>query len=330
MPKISIIVPIYNVEKYIDRCLKSIQNQTLKDIEVILVDDGSKDNSISIAKQYLEDKRFKLYHKDNGGLSSARNYGMNYATGDYLAFIDSDDYIEYDMYEKMYLLAVNNKSDVVECDFIWEYPNDSIVDKTRVNIDNMLTDVRVVAWNKIYRKKLIDKIGVEFTNGVRYEDIDWCYKILPYISRFSSLKEAKYHYIQRESSIANTQNEKVRDIFIVLQNIIDFYKDRDIYDKYKEELEYLFIRIILGSSFIRIIEIDDKKLRKIILLENWNFLNDHFPNWKKNKIMRKRWMKDKNNLYNRFINKPLYFLSAKIMNRNLFTTINKLIYKLRR
>lgn len=153
---------------------------------------------------------------------------------------------------------------------------------------------------------------------------------MPYINKFSSLKEAKYHYVQRNSSIANTQNEKVRDIFIVLQNIIDFYKDRNIYDKYKEELEYLFIRIILGSSFIRIIEIEDKKLRKTILLENWNFLNSHFPKWKQNKIMRKRWTKDKNNFYNRIINKPLYFLSAKIMSRNLFTNINKLIYKLRR
>jgi len=310
-PKISVIVPIYNVEKYIEKSLDSLKNQTLKDIEFILVNDGSTDNSISIAQKYLKDNRFSLYHKENGGLSSARNFGMKYAKGQYLAFIDSDDYIEPTMYEKMYNLAIDENSDVVECDFIWEYDDHIKVDKTLINNDNLFIDIRVVAWNKIYRKTLIDNLKLEFTNGVRYEDVDWCYKILPYINKFSSLKEPMYHYIQRNSSIANTQNEKVKDIFIVLENIIDYYKKNKLYEKHKSELEYLFLRITLGSSFLRITGIKDKKVRNNILIQNWKFLNEKFPSWKKNKILKSRY--DKKNIYYKMINKSLYLVSAKIV-----------------
>ena len=310
-PKISIIVPIYNVEKYIEKSLESIRNQTMKDIEVILVNDGSTDNSLSLIQKYLSDNRFHLYNKKNGGLSSARNYGMKYANGEYLAFVDSDDYIELTMYEKMYELATKENSDIVECDFIWEYDDHMKIDKTVINEDNLFIDVRVVAWNKIYKRTLIDELKIEFTDGVRYEDVDWCYKILPYVNKFSSLKEPMYHYIQRQSSIANTQNEKVKDIFIVLQNIIDYYNENNLYQKYKSEIEYLFLRLTLGSSFLRIIGIKNKKLRNAILIENWNFLNQRFPEWKKNKILKSRY--NKKNIYYKMINKNIYLMSAKIV-----------------
>lgn len=310
MIDVSIIVPVYNVEKYLDKCLSSIKNQSLKNIEVIVVNDGTKDNSQKIIDKYVkEDKRFTSYIKENGGLSDARNYGMKYAKGKYLAFIDSDDYIEHDMFEKMYNAAEKNDADVVECDFVWEYPKKNVIDKTKIE-ENDLIDIRVIACNKIYRKKLIDKINVKFSKGIRYEDVDWCYKIIPFMNKIVSVKEPLYHYVQRNDSISNNQNEKVKDIYIALQNIIDYYKENKIYDKYKVELEYLHIRILLGSSFLRILDIKDKILRNSILKENWTILNERFPNWKKNDILKSR--KDKKNLYYKLINYPMYKICSYI------------------
>ena len=123
MPKISIIVPVYNVEKYIAKCLKSLTLQTLQGIEIIIVNDGSLDRSIDIIEKYVKENptKIKYYEKKNGGLSTARNYGLEYATGEYIAFLDSDDYVEINMYEEMYNLAKKENADMVECDFIWEW-----------------------------------------------------------------------------------------------------------------------------------------------------------------------------------------------------------------
>ena len=124
MPKVSVIVPVYNVEEYLERCLDSLVNQTLKDIEIIIVNDGSTDGSKEIIQKYLNKYKNIVYlEKENGGLSSARNYGIPYAKGEYIGFVDSDDYVEITMYENMYNKAIEEKSDMVECDFIWEYPN---------------------------------------------------------------------------------------------------------------------------------------------------------------------------------------------------------------
>ena len=130
MIKVSVIVPVYNVEDYIEKCLNSLVNQTLEDIEIIIVNDGSKDNSENIIKSFLSryPQKIKYLKKENGGLSDARNYGIPYATGEYIAFLDSDDYVELDTYENMYNLAKKENSDMVECNFIWEYPNKARID----------------------------------------------------------------------------------------------------------------------------------------------------------------------------------------------------------
>jgi glycosyltransferase involved in cell wall biosynthesis len=310
MPKVSIIVPFYNVEKYFDKCLDSLRRQTLNDIEFILVDDGSKDSSADIAKKYLADSRFTLHSKTNGGLSDARNFGMKRAKGEYIAFVDSDDYVEPDMYKTMFAKAAEEKADLVECDFIWGYAEKNIIDKTKVG-DNVLADIRVMAWNKLYRKELIDRLGLMFTVGVRYEDTNWCYKIVPYINRLASVKKPFYHYIQRSGSISNTQNEKVRDIFIILDNTLDYYREKGIYEKYRVELEYLYSRFLLGSSFVRTLGIRDKKLRKRILKESWDLLNDKFPQWKKNRILKSK--KDKKHMYFKILSRKTYLMSAEII-----------------
>jgi glycosyltransferase involved in cell wall biosynthesis len=310
MSKISIIVPVYNVEAYLRRCLDSLVNQTLKDIEIIIVNDGSKDNSQSIIDEYAKkDERIKALIKKNGGLSDARNFGMKYAKGEYLAFVDSDDYVDLDMYENMYNKSLTDKADIVECDFIWEYPQKNKIDKSKID-KNMIISTRVVAWNKIYRRNLIANNKIDFPIGLRYEDVLFCYKLLPYVKSIAYVDKPFYHYIQRPGSIANTQNEKVRDIYKILELVIQYYKDKKIYEKYHDQLEFIYMRYIFGSSFKRAIKIENKKLRYDVLREGFDLLNINFPNWHKNKYLKQ--YKGLKNIYFKTINKYTYFLYAFI------------------
>ena len=165
MVKVSVIVPVYNVEKYIRKCLDSLVNQTLENIEIIIVDDGSTDTSKDIIKEYMDKyKNIKYYQKENGGLGDARNYGLQYATGKYIAFLDSDDYIRVRTYQLMYEKAEKEDSDIVECNFYWTYQNRKRKDigEKYFGKQEMFEKARVIAWNKLYRKEMLDRANVEF------------------------------------------------------------------------------------------------------------------------------------------------------------------------
>ena len=181
MPKVSVIVPVYNVERYLGKCLDSLVNQTLDDIEIIIVNDGSTDASKYVIEQYIgKYENIKYYEKENGGLSDARNYGLQFAKGKYIAFLDSDDYVDTNLYKKMYEKAKKEDSDMVEGNFYWVYDK-----KTKKDIGEkykgkkqMLEKARVVAWNKLYKKEILDKAKVEFPKGLRYEDVEFFRKSL--------------------------------------------------------------------------------------------------------------------------------------------------------
>lgn len=315
MPKVSVIVPIYNVEKYLEKCINSLLSQTLEDIQIILVNDGSKDNSGNIAKEYEKNNKNRVIYveKENGGLSDARNYGLKYATGDFIAFLDSDDYIEKNAYEEMYNKAIEENADYVECDFIWEFPNKIRVDKQYPykNKKEMLSFVRVVAWNKLIKRQLITDNNLEFPKGLRYEDVEFTYKLIPFINKFAYVDKPFIHYVQREGSIANVQNERTAEIFTVLDNVIEFYKKNNIYEKYRDELEYNYARYLLCSSLKRMCKIKDKTIRKKLLTESWKRLNSNFPNWKKNVILKT--VNTGKNKYMRTVNKSTYKIYSKIL-----------------
>lgn len=314
MPKVSIIVPVYNVEKYIEKCLTSLVNQTLEDIEIIVVNDGSKDNSKKIIEEFIQryQKKIVYLEKENGGLSDARNYGIPYAKGEYIAFLDSDDYVEKDTYKRMYELAKKEKSDMVECDFYWEYPNKTKIDTGEIyhNKKEMLEKVRVVAWNKLIKREILEKSKIEFPKGYRYEDVEFTYKLIPYLEKVSFLKEPCIHYIQRENSISNLQNARTKEIFDVLEHVINYYKDKNIYDEYEKQLEYIYARYLLCSSLLRIVKIKDKETRNNLLDVTWKKLNAKFPNWKENKILKKN--NNVKNLYMKTVNKVTYKIYSKI------------------
>ena len=315
MPKVSVIVPIYNVEKYLEKCINSLLSQTLEDIQIILVNDGSKDNSGNIAKEYEKNNNDRVIYveKENGGLSDARNYGLKYATGDFIAFLDSDDYIEKNAYEEMYNKAIEENADYVECDFIWEFPNKIRVDKQYPykNKKEMLSFVRVVAWNKLIKRQLIIDNNLEFPKGLRYEDIEFTYKLIPFVNKFAYVDKSFIHYVQREGSIANVQNERTAEIFTVLDNVIEFYKKNNIYEEYRNELEYNYARYLLCSSLKRMCKIKDKTIREKLLTESWERLNSNFPNWKENVILKT--VNIGKNKYMRTVNKSTYKIYSKIL-----------------
>ena len=315
MPKVSVIVPIYNVEKYLEKCINSLLSQTLEDIQIILVNDGSKDNSGNIAREYEKNNKDRVIYveKENGGLSDARNYGLKYATGDFIAFLDSDDYIEKNAYEEMYNKAIEENADYVECDFIWEFPNKIRVDKQYPykNKKEMLSFVRVVAWNKLIKRQLITDNNLEFPKGLRYEDIEFTYKLIPFVNKFAYVDKPFIHYVQREGSIANVQNERTAEIFTVLDNVIEFYKKNNIYEEYRDELEYNYARYLLCSSLKRMCKIKDKTIREKLLTESWERLNLNFPNWKENVILKT--VNIGKNKYMRTVNKSTYKIYSKIL-----------------
>lgn len=307
MIKVSIIVPVYNTKSYLDKCLNSIINQTLKEIEIIVINDGSTDNSQAIINQYVKkDSRVKTYLKENGGLGDARNYGMQYATGEYIGFVDSDDFIDHSMYEGMYNLAIKDSSDLVECDVLWVYHNKLKLDQGHYyqDLEHLFLNIRVMVPNKIFKRDLIMSHQISFPIGLLYEDILFTYKALPYIKKVSHVDKTLYFYIQRNYSLSNHQTERVKDIFAIFDQLDQYYHDNNLYDEYKNKLEYLHIRYLLGSSFLRIVKIADKTVRKRILNDNWTYLNSKYPNWKRNPYLKE--IKGFKNVYYRYTSKLTY------------------------
>jgi len=221
-PLISIIVPIYKVENYIRNCVDSILNQTYENLEIILVDDGSPDNCGSICEEYLlKDNRIKTIHKKNGGLSSARNAGLDIARGEYIGFIDSDDWIESDMYDTLYNALIEYNADISVCGRYIVKGNriTTISDSEKVQIftrcealSELVLDeysgMKNFAWDKLYKKELFE--NVRYPEGKYFEDIFTTYKLFSESNKIVDIKSPKYYYLMREDSICGTNDASKR------------------------------------------------------------------------------------------------------------------------
>lgn len=239
MPLISIIVPIYNIEKYLDKCLISIMNQTYKNLEIILVDDGSTDGCHEICDLYLnKDKRITVIHKKNGGLSEARNVGIENSNGEYLCFIDGDDYISEYYVETMLYKALITQSDIVQCSYArvfdsgkienYVYPYmkmdgnkvEETIIKKRLNPEGY-----VIACNKLYKRQLFKDI--RYPVGRIHEDLATTYKAMYFSYQVIVIQDILYFYVQRNNSIMNTTNEKsLLHWAIALKEKSDFFLQR--------------------------------------------------------------------------------------------------------
>ena len=242
--KVSVIVPIYKVEKYIKKCIDSLVNQTYKNLEIILVDDGSPDKCGEICDEYAKiDKRIKVLHKKNGGLSDARNKGVEVATGKYVAFVDSDDYVENDYIE--YLLELLKRYDA-DISIILPYKVDERYIDNRKNKkekivvyekeDALITmlyqkEFDNAAWGKLYKKNIVN--GIEFPFGKLYEDIGTTYKYLLKSNKIVYSNKEKYFYLQRSDSIMG-KPFKIKDMDYIYQSEI-LMKDKNITQNKKIE-----------------------------------------------------------------------------------------------
>ena len=212
MFKISVIVPVFKVEKYLERCLKSLIIQTYANLQIILVDDGSPDLCSKICDDWIvKDSRISVIHKPNGGLSDARNFGMELATGKYISFIDSDDYISADFLETLLSTMQSKASDIVECSIIRfdenhhfdEYQDDNTINSyaTEQALSGLVAEhpFHQYVWNKLYKAELVRDIPFPF--GKLNEDEFWTYQIFGRAKRVTKINKTMYYYFQRESSI---------------------------------------------------------------------------------------------------------------------------------
>ena len=286
MVKVSVIVPVYNVEAYLEKCLDSLVNQTLKDIEIIVVDDGSPDNSEKIIKKYAKEYQcIKAFKKENGGLSDARNYGIKKATGEYLAFVDSDDYVTTDMYEKMYEKAVSGNFDMVVCDLDYVYP-DRVV-RAYSNLKTDTTDIKKTmlniypsAWNKIFKRKLFNEL--EFKKGVWFEDVEFIYRMLPKIKTIGVIHEPFYEYLQREGSITRKKDKRIYHYLENMDGLVKYYHENNYYDKYQKELEYVYVRYIYATFIKQATIFDLEEYNKAVNMAITH-VKQNFPHYRTNK-----------------------------------------------
>lgn len=284
--KISIIVPVYNVADYLPKCLDSLINQTLKDIEILAVNDGSTDNSLSILEEYAaKDSRITILNKPNSGLSDARNYAFDYIKGEYVGFLDSDDYVDLEMFEDMYNTAKSSDAEIVECNLHHTYDTFEDTEIGDIITDNrqLIMNGRSVVWNKIYKTSWLLSTGVRFPSGLIYEDVNFYCKIVPFLNKIEYVEGAYVHYVQRRSSINNHQTLKTMQIIDILNDIYNFYEQKGFLAEYRDALEFLYIRILLCSSMGRMARIKDSADRRKALKANWDTLNTTFPDWKQNK-----------------------------------------------
>lgn len=315
-PKVSVIVPVYNVEKYIDKCLDSLVNQTLKDIEIIVVNDGSPDNSQSIIDKYA--KKYSTIHsyiKKNGGVSDARNFGIKEAKGDYIAFVDGDDFVSIDMYEKMYNKAISGNFDVVVCDLNYVYEDGSIkrvsskIEMDTTNIKNTYVNMYPCVWNKIYKRELFDK-KIEFKKGVWFEDVDFLYKIFPYINNIGVVKEPLNQYVQRSGSITKTFDKRLYNYVDNFNDLIVFYKDRGIYNNYKKELEYCYVRYLYATFIKQAAHFNKDEFDAAVDTAILN-VKSNFPKYRLNKYF----YTNAKGIYLIMFNKKMANIVYKILNR---------------
>ncbi len=224
--KISLIIPVYKVEKYLNKCVESVVNQTYKNLEIILVDDGSLDSCPSICDEWAKkDERIIVIHQQNKGLSGARNTGIKSASGQYIGFIDSDDYIKYDMIELLYKAMEKYDAKIGMCSYNIEYEDSSYIEKAAMPKEgvysstqalNLLLENKVIknfVWNKLYNIRLFDDIS--FPQGKNFEDIYVTYKLFLKAEKIAVINDGLYNYIQRKGSIS-------KDISI--KNVNDFFE----------------------------------------------------------------------------------------------------------
>ena len=239
-PKVSIIVPVYNVEKYLEKCLDTLVNQTLKDIEIICINDGSKDSSPEILKRYAQkDSRIKIIDKQNAGLSAARNDGLKAASGEFVGYVDSDDWVDLNFYEKLYEAAQKHNAEIASGNIIRcgkkitkykvKFEKEELITYSIEKLKAVKIPKYNYVWNKIYKRESLINLNLPFPEGRVYEDICWSIKAVYYLNGLVTVPECAYYYRRNPFSIVKTQSPKhVADALQAEKEMIEFAEEKNL------------------------------------------------------------------------------------------------------
>lgn len=277
--KISVIVPVYNLEDKIERCIESLINQTLKDIEIIVIDDGSTDKSLEKIQRFKE-KNIKTITQKNSGASFSRNQGINLARGEYITFLDGDDWIEKNAYEVMYKYAKSESLDCLICDYKEESSENQLIcndyfikEKYRLIDKNdylkklfSWNGVAPAVWNKLIKRDIYRKSLVRFPENIFLgEDFSLTSRILIRCEKIGKLSESFVHYVQHLNQGTKKRKEnQILDLFIAHDIVKQDYESQNIYEEYKELLEISKIKLIYKDFFKLNLVIKNEKEREAI------------------------------------------------------------------
>lgn len=285
MKDISIIVPIYNAEKYISKCVDSIINQTKKELEIILINDGSTDKTEEIIKSY-QDKRIKYFKNKNQGIGKTRNFGIEKAKGKYIMFLDSDDFLEKNACELLYNKAESNNLDLVMCDFYKLYDNGNLEEVRQPSFKNssLKDNPKILSeylspWAKIYKRDIIIKNNLRFVENLKYEDAPFVTVALDKAKKIGKVDECLNYYVIHGNSETTVRDKRVFDILKIIDLIRKYFKNKTYI---KEELDKLTVRMITNYTIQQRVQID-QKVGMAFIDEAFAYLKKEIPNYKDNK-----------------------------------------------
>lgn len=295
MAKVSIVVPIYNVENYLKRNLTSLMNQTYQDIEILCVNDGATDGSPEVIDEFVKmDQRFVRLDKVNGGLSDARNHGMKAASGEYIMFIDSDDFVSEKMVETCLRKMEADQLDMVVFDYdqYFDVSNTSekismpFSDQQIFNLDNcpeLVAYCNNAAWNKMYRTSLFIENSITYPFGYRHQDLGTTFRLLTYCKRIGFIHESLYFYLaDRPNNISQMIDSKLYHIVDMCTVNVEFYKEKGIFEKYKEELKYLCM-INFMVALRKAMKLTDREFVMSFVDQVFDYMEFHFGSLQWNK-----------------------------------------------
>ncbi len=286
--KYSIIVPVYNVEKYLPKCLDSLINQNFSDYEIIIVDDGSTDGSGKIADAYAEkcSSLISVIHQKNSGPAIARNTGIDKAKGEYLCFIDSDDWVADNFLTRLDEELNKNDLDILIFNAHMILENGKIIgnlfnseEKFRFVDNRILITDQPTVWNKIYKKSLFTETGVRFPEHMLHEDLATIPKLAIYAQRVASINDCLYYYLQRKTSIMhNLTPDKFIKTIDCMNIILDYFKETGKFEEYYYELEYKTVCHIMYGPVIKLLMFKGKiRWDYINILQS--YMNSNFPDY---------------------------------------------------
>lgn len=290
MVDISIIVPIYNAEKYLDKCINSMINQTKKELEFILVNDGSTDSSEKIIKNY-KDKRIKYFKNKNQGIGKTRNFGIEKATGKYLMFLDSDDYLDITACEKLYNKAEKEKLDLVVFDFyrvekdgLKEVLIDDFKNSSLKNNPELLLTINLGPCNKLFKREIITDNNSKFIENLKYEDTTFVCETINNAKTIGKLNEFLHYYVIHNNSETTVRDERIFDIIKIVDIVRNYFKEKK---HMKEVVDKLTISILTNYT-IQQRNQADKKIGMKFIDEAFAYIKKEVPDYKDNKYYEKR------------------------------------------